>query len=524
MAKVKKVKEERLEDILWECREHLRGTVGIAEKRDVLLTLVFLKFISDRYQTQVETVLESANGDAKLAEILMRKSASFEKNGVIALPESCRWTHLVEVDPKKMALAFDEALDVLEKQEKKLKNALPQGIFVSCNLEPRTLKALVNSISKIDPVRFAEKDLIGRVYEYFLQEFAIQAKDSKEEGEFYTPRSLVELIANLIEPYDGSIYDPCCGSGGMFVQCLKVVESKGGNTQTINVYGQEKEKATYRLAKMNLAVRGISYHLGEENASTFTKDQHPDLRVDYIMANPPFNLKKWRGSEELLDDPRWKGYGVPPESNANYAWILHMLSKLDPTKGVAGFLLANGALDDEDALDIRRALIENDKVEAIIVLPREMFYSTDISVTLWILNQNKKGGLRNGRKLRNRTGEILFVDLRTWNENIYEKKYVRLSEEQIAAAAKIYHDWQTSTTPSPYARPELYYAAKIPEIADKGYSLVPSRYIEFVDRDTELDYKTALKDAGQTAVYLLTRQAENATKLATAFKALGVKL
>lgn len=526
MAKgLKKVKEVRLEDILWECRDHLRGTVGIAEKRDLLLTLVFLKFISDRYEEQVASVMASANGDEALAAILLKKSASFEKDGVIALPENCRWKNLVLVDSTKMALAFDEAIDILEKQEKKLKNALPQGIFVAANLEARTLKALVNSISKIDPVRFKEKDLIGRVYEYFLQEFAIQAKDSKEEGEFYTPRSLVELIANLIEPYDGTIYDPCCGSGGMFVQCMKVVESKGGNTKAINVYGQEKEKATYRLAKMNLAVRGISYHLGDENASTFTKDQHPDLRVDYIMANPPFNLKKWRGSDELLKDPRWAGYGVPPESNANYAWILHMLSKLDPSKGVAGFLLANGALDDEDTLAIRRKLIENDKVEAIIVLPREMFYSTDISVTLWILNQNKKAQVRGGRKLRDRSGEILFVDLRTWNENIYEKKYVRFTDEQIAEAVKIYHDWQGEAgAKGTYAKSELYYAAKLPELAEKGYSLVPSRYIEFVDRDTELDYKTALKDAGKTAVELLTRQGENAAKLAAAFKALGVKL
>lgn len=523
MTKVKKVKEERLEDILFECRDNLRGKASIGDKRDLMLTLVFLKFMNDRYDEQVEKVLAEAKGNEKLAKILLARPASFGKDGVIALPEECRWKRLTDETPQnKLAIALDTAIDTLEKQEKKLKNALPKGIFVSSDLDPKVIKSLLDSISKIDPKRFKEKDLIGRVYEYFLQAYAIQAKDAKEEGEFYTPRSIVELIAELVEPFDGTLYDPCCGSGGMFVQCAKIVEAKGGNTQSINVYGQESDPATFRLAKMNLAVRGISYHLGDKNASTFTADQHPDLKVDYIMANPPFNLKKWRGKEELLDDPRWKDYGVPPESNANYAWILHMLSKLDPTDGVAGFLLANGALDDDDTLAIRRKLIENDKVEAIIVLPREMFYNTDISVTLWILNQNKKGGSWHGRKLRDRSNEILFVDLRTWNQNIYEKNYVKFSPEQIAAAVKIYRDWQEKG--GKYEKSELYYSAKIKEIAEKNYSLVPSRYIEFVDRDTELDYKTALKDAGGKAAELLKRQATNSTKLAAAFKALGVKL
>ena len=523
MAKQKKVKEERLEDILWECRENLRGKASIGDKRDLMLTLVFLKFMNDRYDEQVEKVMAEAKGDEKLAKILLARSSSFGKNGVIALPEECRWKKFTEETPQaKLAITLDTAIDILEKQEKKLKNALPKNIFVECALEPKDIKSLLDSISKIDPKKFKEKDLIGRVYEYFLQAYAIQAKDAKEEGEFYTPRSIVELIAELIEPFDGTLYDPCCGSGGMFVQCAKLVESKGGNTQSINVYGQESDPATYRLAKMNLAVRGISYHLGDKNASSFTADQHPDLKVDYIMANPPFNKKNWRGKDELTDDARWGDYGLPPESNANYGWILHMLSKLDPTNGVAGFLLANGALDDDDAFDIRRKLIQRDKVEAIIVLPREMFYNTDISVTLWILNQNKKGGVWHGRKLRSRENEILFVDLRTWNQNIYEKKYVQLSAEQIVAAVKIYRDWQEKG--GKYEKPELYYSAKLKEIAEKNYSLVPSRYIEFVDRDAELDYKTALKDAGGKAAELLKRQAENSTCLAAAFKALGAKL
>ena len=517
MAKVKKVKEERLEDILMSCRNHLRGKADQSDKRDVLLTLVFLKFMSDRFEEQQAKIAAKYEKTPELAKIQMGKPAAYRQDGVIYLPEECRWRYLVDtVPPKEKALALDNATRTLDQQEEKLKNALPQGLFVGCDFEPSVLKSVMEELDKIDPARFGEKDLIGRVYEYYLQAFSINA--DKEEGEFYTPRSLVELIATMIEPFDGKLYDPCCGSGGMFIQCAKLVEAHGGNTKTINVYGQECEPATFRLAKMNLAVRGISYHLGQKPSSTFTNDQHPDLKVDYVMTNPPFNLKKWREEDALLDDPRWSGYDVPPTSNANYGWILHILSKLNPADGVGGFLLANGALDDEDTLGIRKQLIENDKVEAIIVLPREMFYSTDISVTLWILNQNKKGGVYHGRTLRDRSGEILFVDLRTWNQTIYEKKYVKFTPEQIAAATKIYHDWQQKKISSV---PELCYAAPRAEIAEKNYSLVPSRYIEFVDRDTELDYQTALKEIGAQSKALVERQVQNGLSLVKALKKLG---
>ena len=334
----------------------------------------------------------------------------------------------------------------------------------------------------------------------------------------------MELIATLIEPFDGTIYDPCCGSGGMFVQSTKFIEAHGGNKLNISVYGQENEPSTYRLAKMNLAVRGISYNLGERPASTFTNDQHKGRPMDYIMANPPFNLKRWRTADTLLDDYRWKGYGVPPESNANYAWILHILSKLNETKGIAGFLLANGALGDEDTVSIRQKLIENDKVEAIFVLPREMFYTTDISVTLWILNNNKKGGPWHGRQLRDRSGEVLFVDLRTWNQNIYEKKYVKFSEEQIEAIHKIYTDWQTWDSSEKYEKPELYYSASMDEIKENNWSLVPSRYIEFVDRDCDIDYESVMTESASIVSDLLSRQKKNIDNLQKAFEVLGFNL
>ena len=525
MAKTTKApKEERLEDILFNCRNNLRGRAPMQDKRDLLLTLVFLKFVGDRFNAQQQAIVDEYTQKGMPDDYINMRLGNqheYRKAGVFFLTDECRWDKLINTAPTGMALAFDNAIKLLEQNEQKLKNALPQQIFTKTALEPKDLKAVIDEINKIDPAKFTERDLIGRVYEYFLQAFSINA--DKEEGEFYTPQSIVELIAALIEPYDGTIYDPCCGSGGMFVQCAKIIEAHGGNTQTINVYGQESEPSTFRLAKMNLAVRGISYHLGDKAASSFTNDQHPTEKMDYIMANPPFNLKKY-WDESLVDDPRWKGYGTPPESNANYAWILHMLHKLNVTKGIAGFLLANGALDDSDTKDIREKLIRNDKVEAIIVLPRNMFYSTDISVTLWILNNNKRGGQKGERILRNRENEILFLDLRTWSQNIYEKKYVKFSQNQIEEICKIYFDWQTLNAgekPVKYAKDELYYSAGIEEIESKGFSLVPSRYIKFVDRDTEMDYNEALASAGVQVKELLKAQATNREKLIDAFKAIG---
>ncbi len=524
-------KEETLETILFNCRDYLRGKAQMTDKRDLLLTLVFVKFLGDRFNQRREQIAQEVRSrgidDEGFINVQLQNPFQYQQDGVFFLSDDCLWDKLIETESNKMALAFDNCIATLETIEvgkdangnpvRPLKNALPQQIFTKTALEAGVLKKVCDEINKIDPKKFHESDLIGRVYEYFLQAFSINA--DKEEGEFYTPHSIVELIASLIEPYDGTIYDPACGSGGMFVQSLKMIAAHGGNTKAVSVYGQESEPATYRLCKMNLAIRGISYNLGDKAVSTFTDDQHKDMKMDYIMANPPFNLKKWRGEEELLDDPRWKGYAVPPVSNANYGWILHILNKLNVSKGVAGFLLANGALDDSDTLAIRRQLIENDKVEAIVVLPRQMFYTTDISVTLWILNNNKRGSIRNGRTLRNREGEVLFIDLRTWNTNIYEKKYVKLSEEQIQRVCDIYHTWQT--TGGAYAKPELYYAAHKEEIAEKGYSLVPSRYIEFVDRDTEMDYETALTEMSKEYKKLLDRWEKNKATMVDAFKVLG---
>jgi len=270
------------------------------------------------------------------------------------------------------------------------------------------------------------------------------------------------------------------------------VEEHGGRLGDIAIYGQESNATTWRLAMMNLAIRGLDANLGGQHADTFHNDLHKDLRADFILANPPFNMSDW-GGERLREDARWK-YGIPPVNNANYAWILHMLSKLNTTDGIAGFLLANGALGaDAEEVKIRKQLIKNDKVEAIIVLPREMFYSTDISVTLWIINNNKKACTRNGRKLRNRENEILFVDLRTWNQNVYEKSYVLFTPEQITKVKNILNGFQAVDRPEKYEQPELYRAVKLDEIRKNKYSLVPSQYIQFIDHDLEIDHEAEMK-------------------------------
>ena len=318
--------------------------------------------------------------------------------------------------------------------------------------------------------------------------------------------------------------DPCCGSGGMFIQSAELVQSKQGNLNSINVYGQEKEPATYRLAKMNLALRGISHNLGESSDSTFINDVHRGLYFDYIMANPPFNLKGWYDST-LANDPRWADYQLPPESNANYAWILHILSHLKKGSGVAGFLLANGALNDSDTLAIRRQLIQNDKVEAIIVLPRELFITTDISVTLWLLNENKKGGTYHGRRLRDRSHEVLFMDLRSWTENPVKgesKKKVMLDAAQIERAANIYHSWQREGTEgTAYAEPELYRSVGIEEIEARGWALTPSKYIEFIDHDLEIDYGAEMQRIQQEMQALLAQEKQSQQMLEEAFRGIG---
>lgn len=534
MAKAKaKKKELSLEDALWNCRVALRGVGSLEKNRDAVISLVFLKFVGDKFEArrgELPSVLKEQYGLDEFPPQMLEDPSFYNAANVYYLPEDARWSYLVDnASANDIAVKIDNAMAKAESVNAALKGALPLGLFATLGAEIRSIKALIDAVNQISEERFHEEDLIGRVYEYFLQIFA--AGSSKEDGEFYTPACIVQLIAELIEPYEGTVYDPCCGSGGMFVQSRKFVEQHHGNSAKVSVVGQESNPDTWRLCKMNLAVRGISCNLGDSNASTFTTDKHPDLKADYIMANPPFNLKDWRGEDELTKDPRWRGYAVPPVSNANYAWILHILSKLNVTKGVAGFLLANGALNaDGIEREIREKLIKNDKVEAIIVLPRDMFYTTDISVTLWILNMNKAGGVKDGRTLRDRRGEILFCDLRTWDKNIeiyiYDKnkrkKKTVLVAEQIARVKAIYESWQAGDGYEDV--PEFCKSMKAEGeggIAEHGYTLTPSKYIEFVDHDLDIDYPKEMSRIQDEMRELLAEEKKSQAELEAAFKGIG---
>ena len=531
----KKAKEEvlNLESILFKCRDILRqakNSGSFFEKRDMMLTLVFLRFIGEKYEDGIanlrQTLIDQGlNPDDPDIQKAFFDDATFA-DGTFDLPPESRWSTIINTPAPQLNVALDTALKSLGATNPSLKGCFVEGTFTQRNLGANDIKKVVDEINKISHKAFGEeKDLIGRVYEYFLKEFAVNA--TKEEGEFYTPHDVVQLIATVIEPFDGTLYDPCCGSGGMFIQSSALVKAKQGDISRINVYGQEKEPATYRLAKMNLALRGISHNLGPEADSSFGHDLHKGLYFNYIMANPPFNLKGW-WDENLRNDSRWTDYGVPPESNANYAWILHMLSHLKPLDGVAGFLLANGALGDTDALEIRKKLIQNDKIEAIIILPRELFITTDISVTLWILNQNKKGGEYHGRKLRNRENEIFFMDLRQWTENPVkgeQKKKVLLSADQIQIVSDLYHKWQSIGTDGKHFEvPELYKSVSIEEIEQSNWSLVPSKYITFIDRDLDIDYPTEMTRIQQEMKVLIQKEKKSLDMLEQAFKGIGYEI
>lgn len=525
----KKEKEVSLETVLWNCRVALRG-VGTTEKnRDAVIGLVFLKFAGDKFEKR-RAELKAQYGDIPA---FLEKPSFYNAANVFYLKETARWSYIVKhASANDIAVIIDQAMADIEESNPPLKGALTLNLYATLGADKAKIKDLIDNVNQIDEQRFQEEDLIGRVYEYFLQIYA--ASGTKEDGEFYTPACVVKLIAEMIEPYSGTVYDPCCGSGGMFVQSMKFVDRHNGNRQKISIIGQESRAETWRLCKMNLAIRGIAHNLGEKNASTFTEDLHKDKKVDFIMANPPFNLNKWRGEDELTDDPRFKGYpAMPPVANANYAWILHMISKLDVTNGIAGFLLANGALNADGAeYELRKELLERDRVEAIIVLPRDMFYTTDIGVTLWIVNMNKKAGTHNGRSLRDRTNEVLFVDLRRWNANTEEividkgkkKKKTVLTDEQIAEIKALYNNWQSTDT-SLYADvPEFCKAVKLngaDGLRAQNYSLAPSKYIEFIDHDLEIDYEAEMARIQAEMQEVLRTEKASQAMLAEAFRGIG---
>lgn len=517
----KKVQTKSTEEILWDSANKLRGSVEPSEYKHVVLSLIFLKFANDKFVRRQEQLI----ADGK--EAFLDNAVFYQAENVFYLPEESRWTYIIEnAKQEDITLKVDSALKTIERNNKSLEGALPDNYFSRLGLDQSKFSALLDTINNIDTLKDESQDIVGRVYEYFLSKFAIA--EGKGKGEFYTPKSIVNLIAEMIEPYKGKIYDPSCGSGGMFVQSLKFIDKHQGSKKDISIYGQELTNTTFKLAKMNLAIRGISANMGSKAADTFNDDQHKELKADYIMANPPFNLKDWRAENELTADPRWAGYEVPPKSNANYAWILNMISKLSQN-GVAGFILANGALSGGgEEYKIRKQIIENDLVEAIVILPRAMFYSTDISVTLWILNRNKiertvevNDGIKN---YRDRSGEVLFMDLRQKGEP-FEKKFIQFSEQDIEQISATYHNWQQKDIETTYAnQPEYCYGATLEEIRKKDYSLVPSKYIEFVNRDENIDYDTQMQSLQTELKDLFQQEEALKQEVANVFKALGYEL
>ena len=517
MTKTPPTKNQKsLEQTLWDAADKLRGSVESSEYKHVVLSLIFLKFVSDKFEARRAELIALGQGQyADMVEFYTMKNLFY-------LPPEARWATIqAQAKQEDIALRIDTALHTLEKNNKALRGALPDNYFARLGLEVSKLAALIDLINNITtlptatgpgvtgpevtgpevtgaPPATQEEDLVGRVYEYFLGSFA--ATEGKGGGEFYTPKCVVNLIAQMIEPYRGKIYDPCCGSGGMFVQSVKFVASHQGNQKDISIYGQEQTATTYKLAKMNLAIRGIAANLGELPADTFFKDQHPDLKADFIMANPPFNLKEWRAAAELTNDPRWAGYEVPPTGNANYAWILHIIAKLS-ADGVAGFVLANGSMSTNTSGEgtIRRQIIENDLVDCMIALPGQLFYTTQIPVCLWFLSKNKGGtppqpspnqggsvdGVtvppltrgRVGGGLRHRRGETLFIDARGLGR-MTDRTHKELTADEIATIARTYHAWRGERKDGEYTdQPGFCKAATLAEIAANDYVLTPGRYV-----------------------------------------------
>ena len=520
---IKPKKTVSMEAALWAAANNMRGSVSPVDYKNVVLPLIFLKYAGVRYERQCAKIVSEGNEELMSDPVIAPNL--FLKDNVFYLTEKCRWSYIVEnAKNDKIASIIDDALAEIEKLNKKaLGGALPVNYYAKSPMKKANLSSLIDEINKIPIGENDEKDIIGRVYEYFLSRFALL--EGKSKGEYYTPKCIVDLICELIQPYKGTIYDPACGSGGMFVQSVKFIESHSGNTQNVSIYGQEKEDSTYKLAKMNLAIRGITADLGERADSTFTDDQHKLRKFDFIMANPPFNLKKWRAKNELTSDPRWAGYKTPSEGNANYAWILHIVSKMSETNGCAAFLLSNGALGGDDATEnaIREQLIKNDLVEAIIVLPRDVFYTTDISTTIWVLTKNKKARFCPDSKMkyRDRRGEVLFMDLRQFGAP-YEKKFKQLTREEISRVANTLHEWQSVNCKKKYKNiPEYCASATLEDIKNQKYVLAPSRYVKFKERSSTDGYNDRMKVYAKNMQQLLSQDNANKEKLVKVFERLG---
>ena len=520
-GKAKAKESKPIEQTLWDAANKLRGKVEPAEYKHVVLSMIFLKYANDRFNEHRKQMI--ADGQQAFLEMM----PFYTKDNVFYIPECARWSFIMEnAKQPDIAIIIDTALHEIEMKNPTLAGALPDNYYSRLHMDPSGLSSLLDLINGIELQVGGDKDIFGKVYEYCLRQFAL--KEGKGKGEFYTPRTVVALLCELIEPYHGIVYDGACGSGGMFIQSMRFVDEHRGNRLNVSIYGQELTDTTRRLAKMNLAIRGISANLGAEAANTFLNDQHKDLKADFSLENPPFNQKDWREPNQLNDDPRWSGYPTPPTSNANYGWLLNTLSKLNQN-GVGVVLLANGALSaGGEEYRIRKALIENDVVEAIVILPRSMFYTTDISVTAWILNRNKHTRTENRPsgevRYRERSDEILFMDLRQMGHP-YEKKYIEFTQEDRDVIVDRFKSWRFDGYQTSYENiPEFCYSATKAEVIGKDYSLVPSRYIEFVQAGEDEDYDAKMKQLQSELQTLLIQEQQSRADLMEVMKGLGYEI
>lgn len=495
MARGKQAAAQGLEASLWEAADRLRSNMDAAEYKHVVLGLIFLKYVSDVFARR-QALLSALTQDPESEYFMPTEAArqtilesrdEYTSEGVFWVPEGHRWDDLRKAAKQPdIGTRIDAAMDAIEKENPTLKGVLPKS-YARRELTPATLGGLIDTFSREDltAAEHENLDVLGRVFEYMVSQFA--SAEGKLGGEFYTPRSVVKLMVDMLEPFSGRVFDPACGSGGMFVQADKFIKAHGGVRNDISVFGQEMNPTTWRLAKMNLALRGIDANLGAQWGDSFGNDQHPDLRADFIIANPPFNIKEW-GGENLRDDPRWQ-YGAPPVGNANYAWIQHMLHHLAPT-GTMATVLANGSLSSMTSGEgeIRRNLVEADLVECIVAMPDKLFYTTGIPVSIWFLTKDKSAqAVKSERPQRDRRGEVLFIDARQMGSMV-TRTVRELSDAEISQIADTYNAWRGEPGLAPYEDvPGFCASVKMEDLRAHDHVLTPGRYVGSEDEDLDAE-------------------------------------